>query len=71
MSVRSRLDFQLRSGQSLTSLTRLHQGGRHDLWLPAVPTHGQNANLYDPDWNREIEENLLLLRSILSGAPRR
>jgi glyoxylase-like metal-dependent hydrolase (beta-lactamase superfamily II) len=53
-----------------TSLTRLHQGGRPDLWLPAVPTHGQNANLYDQEWNREIEENLLVIRSILSGSPR-
>jgi glyoxylase-like metal-dependent hydrolase (beta-lactamase superfamily II) len=57
-------------GQSVTdlrayfaTLTRL-QGVRPRLWLPAVPTHGQNANLYDADWDRVIEENLLLVKSI-------
>jgi hypothetical protein len=28
-----------------------------DLWLPAVPVHGQNANLYDDDWARVLEQN--------------
>jgi hypothetical protein len=27
------------------------------LWLPAVPVHGQNANLYDRDWAKVIEQN--------------
>jgi glyoxylase-like metal-dependent hydrolase (beta-lactamase superfamily II) len=28
-----------------------------DLWLPAVPTHGQNANLYDQDWAKAVAQN--------------
>jgi glyoxylase-like metal-dependent hydrolase (beta-lactamase superfamily II) len=28
-----------------------------DLWLPAVPVHGQNANLYDDDWAGVLEQN--------------
>jgi hypothetical protein len=50
------------------SLTRLHQEARPDLWLPATPVHGQNANLYDNEWAREIEDNLLVLKSVLSGS---
>ena len=30
---------------------------RPDLWLPAVPTHGQNANLYDKEWLEILEED--------------
>jgi hydroxyacylglutathione hydrolase len=32
-----------------------------DLWLPAVPLHGQNANLYDDDWAKVISQNRLPL----------
>ncbi len=53
----------------LASLTRLHQAGSPDLWLPAIPTHGQNANLYDNQWTRDIEDNLVVLRSILAKTP--
>lgn len=28
-----------------------------DLWLPAVPSQGQNANLYEADWPYVIENN--------------
>lgn len=28
-----------------------------DIWLPAKPMSGQNANLYDDQWNRIIDEN--------------
>jgi hypothetical protein len=28
-----------------------------DLWLPAVPVHGQNANLYDRDWETVLGPN--------------
>ncbi len=28
-----------------------------DLWLPAVPVNGQNANLYDQDWAKVIAQN--------------
>lgn len=53
------------------SLTRLHDGAPPDLWLPAVPTQGQNANLYDDEWTREFEQNLGVVRAILSAARRR
>ncbi len=49
-----------------TCLTRLHQEPGPDLWLPSLPVHGQNANLYDREWPREIEENLLVLRSVIA-----
>jgi glyoxylase-like metal-dependent hydrolase (beta-lactamase superfamily II) len=55
----------------LASLSRLHQAGSSDFWLPAIPTHGQNANLYDHQWIRDIEDNLLILRSILASTPSR
>ena len=31
---------------------------RPDLWLPANPTDGQNANLYDRDWQEIIDADL-------------
>jgi glyoxylase-like metal-dependent hydrolase (beta-lactamase superfamily II) len=40
----------------LRSLQRLAEV-RPDLWLPAVPVHGQNANLYDDDWSQVLAEN--------------
>ncbi len=48
------------------TLTRLHDSAAPDLWLPSIPTNGQNANLYDRQWSREIERNLLMLRSIIA-----
>ena len=48
--------------QSLTRLAAI----KPDLWLPASPVDGQNANLYDGDWRREIEENLRLIHSMIS-----
>ena len=53
-----------------TSMTQLHDGPSPDLWLPAAPTHGQNANLYDGQWALEIEDNLRVLQSIASSTPR-
>jgi glyoxylase-like metal-dependent hydrolase (beta-lactamase superfamily II) len=50
-----------------STLTRLHDGASPDLWLPAIPTHGQNANLYGGQWSREIEENLRVVRAIVSA----
>jgi glyoxylase-like metal-dependent hydrolase (beta-lactamase superfamily II) len=43
-----------RAAEYHKALARLADA-RPDLWLPAVPTHGQNANLYDREW-----ENILL-----------
>jgi glyoxylase-like metal-dependent hydrolase (beta-lactamase superfamily II) len=39
-----------------------------DLWLPAAPIDGQNANLYAGEWQRVIEENLEVTNFILSRA---
>jgi glyoxylase-like metal-dependent hydrolase (beta-lactamase superfamily II) len=45
----------------LRSLKRLEQI-KTDLWLPAVPVHGQNANLYDQEWAKVLEQNRSALR---------
>jgi glyoxylase-like metal-dependent hydrolase (beta-lactamase superfamily II) len=37
-----------------------------DLWLPAVPSDGQNARLYAGDWEETLAEN----RKLLDEAPR-
>lgn len=47
------------------SITRL-QNVHPDLWLPANPVNGQNANLYDEDWDRTIEDNLYVIRSLMA-----
>jgi glyoxylase-like metal-dependent hydrolase (beta-lactamase superfamily II) len=49
-----------------TSITRL-QNIHPDLWLPANPANGQNANLYDKDWDRTIEDNFYIIKSVMSG----
>jgi glyoxylase-like metal-dependent hydrolase (beta-lactamase superfamily II) len=28
-----------------------------NVWLPAVPVHGQNANLYDDEWSKVLTQN--------------
>jgi metallo-beta-lactamase class B len=45
--------------ESLGELRRLTP----DLWLPAVPLYGQNANLYDHDWATVIAENLRAIQN--------
>jgi hypothetical protein len=40
----------------LTSLYRLSDP-KPDLWLPAVPVDGQNANLYERDWPEILADN--------------
>lgn len=52
------------------SITRL-QNAYPDLWLPANPVDGQNANLYDNDWVRTIEDNLYVIKSLLSAGHNR
>ena len=52
---------------SITELARL----KPDLWLPAIPTDGQNANLYDSDWERTIEDHLFVIKMILQVHDRR
>jgi glyoxylase-like metal-dependent hydrolase (beta-lactamase superfamily II) len=47
------------------SLTRL-QNVHPDLWLPANPANGQNANLYDKEWDFTIEDNLAVVKSVMS-----
>jgi glyoxylase-like metal-dependent hydrolase (beta-lactamase superfamily II) len=39
--------------KSLNELASL----KPDLWLPAVPSNGQNANLYDRDWEQILSYN--------------
>jgi glyoxylase-like metal-dependent hydrolase (beta-lactamase superfamily II) len=39
--------------QSVSRLARV----RPDVWLPAVPVHGQNANLYDSEWEKILQYN--------------
>ena len=34
----------------------LLRGRKPDLWLPAAPTEGQNANLYDDQWDRVLDD---------------
>lgn len=53
------------------SMIRLHQAAPPDIWLPSTPTHGQNANLYDNQWRYEIEQNLLIVKTIVSNLRRR
>ncbi len=43
------------------SLERL-RGLRPDLWLPLEPLYGQNANLYDDDWEKSLKNNMRLLQ---------
>ncbi len=39
--------------KSLECLAEVHPA----LWLTALPVHGQNANLYDDDWTKVLEQN--------------
>ena len=43
-------------------------GIRPDLWLPATPVDGQNANLYGDEWQAVIVENGDVARFMLSRA---
>jgi glyoxylase-like metal-dependent hydrolase (beta-lactamase superfamily II) len=51
---------------SITHLSSL----KPDLWLPAIPTDGQNANLYDSDWERTMDDHLLIIKLILKSSMR-
>ena len=42
------------------------RGIRPDLWLPATPMDGQNANLYGDEWEAVIDGNGDVARFILS-----
>jgi glyoxylase-like metal-dependent hydrolase (beta-lactamase superfamily II) len=46
----------------LDALDRLAEP-RPDLWLPAVPSNGQNADLYDDEWDQIIERNRVVTMS--------
>ena len=50
--------------ESLDRLARLNP----NLWLPAVPVHGQNANLYDRDWGKVLEQNGRIMQMVRSSA---
>jgi glyoxylase-like metal-dependent hydrolase (beta-lactamase superfamily II) len=47
------------------------QSLKPQLWLPAIPTDDQNANLYDGEWERAIEDNLMAIKLILSSSQKR
>jgi hypothetical protein len=36
-----------------------------DLWLPALPTEDQNANLYDDRWEQVVQDNWSALQKFL------
>jgi glyoxylase-like metal-dependent hydrolase (beta-lactamase superfamily II) len=44
----------------LNSLGRLRDPAP-DVWLPAVPSDGQNANLYDDQWEQTLKDNRTIL----------
>jgi metallo-beta-lactamase class B len=53
------------ASEYLSSLDRLEKC-TPAMWLPAVPIHGQNANLYDSQWHNVLEEMRLRVRRALS-----
>jgi glyoxylase-like metal-dependent hydrolase (beta-lactamase superfamily II) len=58
-------DFKQQHGnpaEYLESLSRL-EGLNPDLWLPAVPMNGQNANVYGSTWRQVIEDNRNFVRA--------
>lgn len=58
------LDFSQGRGKVndyLSSLRQLYQI-KPDLWLPAFPADGQNAHLYDSDWQNILAENSRVFR---------
>jgi glyoxylase-like metal-dependent hydrolase (beta-lactamase superfamily II) len=58
-------DLRNRRGDAvdlLQSLTRL-ESLRPDLWLPAVPSNGQNANLYGDEWIALIGDNQTIVKT--------
>lgn len=48
---------------SITELDKL----KPSLWLPSISVVGQNANLYDGDWKRLIENNLIVIKYIIDN----
>jgi glyoxylase-like metal-dependent hydrolase (beta-lactamase superfamily II) len=57
-------DFARGQGNSDDYRAALHRLGdlKPDLWLPAFPSQGQNANLYDSEWQDTLKGNEDLLR---------
>jgi glyoxylase-like metal-dependent hydrolase (beta-lactamase superfamily II) len=43
-------------------------GMKPDVWLPAAATDDQNANLYDDEWQKMIEDNLLVVKMLATGS---
>jgi glyoxylase-like metal-dependent hydrolase (beta-lactamase superfamily II) len=54
----------------LNSLQRLREPSP-EVWLPAVPSDGQNANLYDDQWEQTLQDNrtITLREPFLSLSP--
>jgi hypothetical protein len=49
-----------RTAGYIQSLARLGDL-RPDLWLPVEPIQGQNANQYDNDWEKVLQQNRRVL----------
>jgi hypothetical protein len=49
-------------GRYVDSLVKL-RAVKPDVWLPSFPTDGQNANLYDDEWERTIDEEVARVQS--------
>ncbi len=50
----------------VASLTELRDR-KPNLWLPALPLNDQNANLYDGQWQRVIDDNLTVIQFIVNS----
>ena len=50
-------------GNYLASLAQL-DSAKPNLWLPAIPSDDQNANLYDDDWKKTLKDNIDLVRFV-------
>jgi glyoxylase-like metal-dependent hydrolase (beta-lactamase superfamily II) len=51
------------------SLMQLDPAGPN-LWLPAIPTDAQNANLYSGDWERILNENIDVIQFVEARSQR-
>jgi len=49
----------------LASLARL-ASAKPDLWLPAISSDDQNANLYDDNWEKTLKDNIDVVRFVES-----
>ena len=53
-------------GDYFTTLTELRDR-KPNLWLPAFPIDDQNANIYDGEWQRVIDDNLRVVQFVVNS----